>query len=94
MTTDTKEIELAKQLFLDAVNGNMTHSATTVEMMAKRSMEYAAAFYRQLPQSDPADIVIFPAAMKGCPACFGSGGKVKTPCKKCGGKGRVALAAD
>jgi DnaJ-class molecular chaperone len=26
---------------------------------------------------------------KGCPACYGSGGKRTTPCKRCHGTGRV-----
>lgn len=62
--------------------------------MAKRSLEYAEAFYSQVPKADSADIVTFPAATKGCPACFGSGGKVRTPCKKCSGTGKILVQGD
>ena len=27
--------------------------------------------------------------LKGCPACFGSGGKRDAPCRACGGTGKV-----
>lgn len=30
------------------------------------------------------------AETKGCPTCFGSGGKKNAPCKRCAGTGRVA----
>lgn len=90
MTIESEEVKLAKQLFLDAVNGNMAMPLDRVATLARSSLDYAVAFYCQVPKHSADDIVtVAVGTVKGCPICFGSGGKVKMRCKNCHGTGKV-----
>lgn len=87
---DSSTLQMAEKIFLDFVDGNPSLSEANYESLACKSVEVASAFYAavvkmaELPQSLPAAL-----KMKGCKACFGSGGKVGQPCKVCGGAGKV-----
>jgi hypothetical protein len=80
--------KLAETLFIDMVNGNPGHSMNDVEEMAISSFQYASMFYSKASvapeiSDDPA-----PVKLKGCRACYGSGGKITKPCRQCGGSGK------
>jgi DnaJ-class molecular chaperone len=74
--------EIAKELFLDL----MTNSQADPEIAAQAAIEQADTFvfvYQQRAMEPDAP------KLKGCPTCFGSGGKRSAPCKQCNGTGKV-----
>ncbi len=83
--------EVAKEIFLDAVDSRQTKTLPDVEKAAIFSVVCADYLIKALG-GDSSDIVtIEPAKHKGCRACYGSGGKADAPCKKCKGTGKVAV---
>jgi len=75
--------EIAKERFLDLMaSGGITSKAAAD--IATTDADAFARGYRPLAQPAEGE------RQKGCPACFGSGGKRRTPCKHCAGTGRVA----
>lgn len=80
-----QEIDLARQIFLDHVNGQLV-STGTASTWAEQSLMMAEAFYSQVIDGEP----ITKMKLKGCMACHGSGGKKNDPCRVCHGTGKVA----
>lgn len=90
----TLQQELAATLFVELIDGDPTVNDATAEMLAKTAMRYAEIF-----QNVAAPVVgverkgimnnSYEPSVRGCPKCFGSGGKVGSPCKTCKGTGRV-----
>lgn len=82
--------EIAKERYLDRLaNSPSTNRAAA----AAAAIEDATAFvleYSSWKASEQAASREFSPATKGCPACFGSGGKKAAPCEVCGGTGRIA----
>jgi DnaJ-class molecular chaperone len=83
MNLTTIHAEIAKERFLDLLaTGGMTSKAA-----ADIATADANAFVRGYrPIAPPVE----EERTKGCPACFGSGGKRNSPCHTCTGTGRVA----
>lgn len=81
--THTLRDEIAKELFLEAITRRKeVLLPDSVARIAGGSIECANIFIAELKKE--------PSALKGCPKCFGSGGKIVAPCKHCGGSGKVA----
>lgn len=86
MKTWTLREEIAKERFLDMMAG----SAAPAEELAGRAVDEADLLIRALHNTKPTmPNEAFRGATKGCPSCFGSGGKRNNPCTNCGGSGRV-----
>lgn len=81
--------ELAETLFIDMVDGRSNLSMNDVEEMATSSLQYASMFYSKVHDSADKDATPVTYRVKGCRACYGSGGKASKPCKTCGGTGKV-----
>lgn len=75
--------EIAKELFLESISKYSTKLPDMqVKILAEQAFKSANLFTDiQAKQPSP---------LKGCPKCFGSGGKVADPCKNCNGTGKVA----
>lgn len=83
-------LEIAKERFLDimaTVNGVNVKAAAVV---ATSQADEFMAVYRQY---GPKDEQLAAPTKKGCPKCFGSGGKIGQPCKQCKGTGKVEVQA-
>lgn len=79
--------EIAKERYLD-----MMAAGTPPADAARQAIEDATAFiyaYHTWRVAEQKKAKAFVAQSKGCPACFGSGGKKASPCATCGGTGRV-----
>lgn len=72
--------EIAKELFLDAMGRSSRLDDSQITHLMETSINVADGFCSKL---------IAKAQTKGCPKCFGSGGKVAAPCKNCKGTGKV-----
>lgn len=80
-----QEIDLAKQIFLDRVNGTLV-DPKTASAWAEQSLMMAEAFYSQVVDGE----IPHKMKLRGCKACYGSGGKANQPCKMCHGSGKIA----
>jgi len=74
--------EIAKERFLDLMASGGIASKAAADIATADANAFVRG-YR--PLAPPAEA----ERQKGCPACFGSGGKRGTPCKQCAGTGRV-----
>ncbi|MEN6401133.1 MAG: hypothetical protein ABFD94_04255 [Armatimonadia bacterium] len=78
--------EIAKERFLD-----MTANGTSAEQAAVEAVDAADILIRTLANTQPVKFnEAYRGQTKGCPACFGSGGKRRSPCQECNGTGKVA----
>lgn len=80
--------EIAKERYLDRISGAPDASRRHA---AAAAIEDATAFvmeYSRWKAAEQADSKRF-VKSKGCPSCFGSGGKKDAPCRQCEGSGRV-----
>lgn len=75
-------LEIAKERFLDIMAAGRGVSPEAAAVVAIDQADKFMAAYSQYGEKQ--------AATKGCPSCFGSGGKKNAPCRKCNGTGRVA----
>ncbi|TDR82167.1 hypothetical protein [Paludibacterium purpuratum] len=79
--------EVAKEHYLDLIARLTDPSVEQLTSCAKRAVMAAEVLQDELaamsPQYAPAK------GIKGCPACFGSGGKRNKPCQVCRGTGKV-----
>jgi hypothetical protein len=84
-------LEIAKERFLDMM---ATDRGSAIEHIAEHAINQADAFMAEYAKHQSAP---FATAMerttKGCPKCFGSGGKISRPCKNCNGSGKVEVQA-
>jgi hypothetical protein len=80
--------QLAETLFIEMINGKPNLSMNDVDEMAISSLQYASMFYSKVQDSVEKTVPVT-YRLKGCKACFGSGGKHNSPCKACGGSGKV-----
>jgi DnaJ-class molecular chaperone len=78
--------EVAKERFLDIAYRNPTMDNAEAARLAVAS---ADALMTELRKQANADVAL--PRLKGCSACYGSGGKVGRPCKVCNGSGKVPL---
>lgn len=79
-----KRYEIAKEVYLDLI----LRPNCKLEDLAKHAstaITAADVLLTALSPSENQNVI----ATKGCPACFGSVGPRKSPCKKCSGTGRV-----
>lgn len=81
---------LAEILFIELIDGRESLSDETVQAMAEKAQNYAKIFdsaskrdMQVLSNGKPAPQLV------GCRACYGSGGKAKSPCSVCNGAGMV-----
>lgn len=81
------ELKLAETLFIDMVNGDSKLSMNDVEEIALSAHQYASMFYSKMNKA----VSDGPIRSKGCPACYGSGGKISQPCKRCHGTGKIVI---
>lgn len=82
MNMTTIHAEIAKELFLDL----MTNTQADPEIAAQTAIEHANTFVFFYDQRAMETVA---PKLKGCPACFGSGGKRGNPCRQCNGTGKV-----
>jgi DnaJ-class molecular chaperone len=75
--------EIAKERFLDLMSSGGLTSKAAVDIATADANAFVRGYRPIAPATEE-------AAQKGCPACFGSGGKRTDPCKRCDGTGRVA----
>lgn len=86
LTTD-----LAERLFIDMVNGQHDLSMNEIEDMTMGALQYASMFYSKVQEAAEKSDAPVVRRMRGCKACYGSGGKSASPCRQCGGTGKVAV---
>jgi hypothetical protein len=83
---------LAEVLFIEMVNGRVGLEMKEVRQMARDALAYTSIFQDEA-SGVLTDTVLkkaqAPVRMIGCKACYGSGGKQLSPCKKCNGTGKV-----
>lgn len=85
MSIAQTHLDIARERFLEML---AQHPNADVQGAAVAAIEQADAFmhaYRVLVPAESAP----PAKLKGCRACYGSGGKHGDPCKSCAGTGKV-----
>lgn len=75
--------EIAKERFLD-IMASKSVSAEAAAVVAIEQADVFVKFYSQYGKAEP-EI----EKTKGCPRCFGSGGKQNNPCNACNGTGKV-----
>lgn len=75
--------EIAKERYLDLLSSTSIQAEYAVKI-ATSDADIFVATYR------PHGEVQSSGRLKGCQACFGSGGSPRSPCKKCSGTGRVS----
>lgn len=83
--------KLAETLFIDMVNGKSNMSMNEVEEIAISSFQYATMFYSKVNSVMEDEKSSTLSRVKGCPKCYGSGGKSNNPCKYCRGTGKIAV---
>ncbi len=79
---------LAETLFVEMINGDHKLSMNEVEERALSAIAFAKLFTIKTASENIQDAPTT-YRLKGCRACFGSGGKVSDPCKACNGTGKV-----
>jgi DnaJ-class molecular chaperone len=78
--------DIARELFLEY----MAQQPGNAQEAARAAIEGADTFIEAYAKRGAvADEPAAPKKLKGCKACFGSGGKVGMPCKVCAGTGKV-----
>lgn len=76
--------DIARELYLEY----MVQQPGNAREAARAAIEGADIFVEEYAARMPAEPV--GKKLKGCRACFGSGGKIGAPCKVCKGGGKVA----
>lgn len=77
--------EIAKERFLDI----MASKSVAAEAAAVVAIEQADVFVKFYGQYGKQELETAEEKTKGCPRCFGSGGKRNHPCNACNGTGKV-----
>lgn len=83
----TTHEEIAKERFLDLRAQGADKQEAFDE--ALRDADFFTMTYASWRAAEQKKAKAFAPKPKGCPACFGSGGKKASPCETCGGTGRV-----
>lgn len=83
-------LDIAKERFLDLVADGVQSDKAAANAISDANA-FASAYGKWerssiKPASAPPATV---PPMRGCRACYGSGGKRSNPCKACGGSGKV-----
>lgn len=87
MTTALTHFEIAKERFLEMMATHPNGDARGTAVVAiEQADEFMNAYSALRIEPDSPQI-----KMRGCRACYGSGGKVGHPCKTCGGSGKVVV---
>lgn len=76
--------KIAQERFLD-----MRANGVDATRAANLAVDEAELFFRTLESRIEKPISV---QTKGCPVCYGSGGKKNIPCRNCGGSGRVTVS--
>lgn len=88
-------LDIAKERFLELMVEDPKRdigAAVDLAIMQANIFDekYRQTSYGYVPQALAyGEVVSQQKKMKGCKACFGSGGKVGMPCQICGGSGKV-----
>ncbi|HUA79386.1 MAG TPA: hypothetical protein VL997_03365 [Dyella sp.] len=82
MNLATIHAEIAKERFLDLMASGDIPSKAAADIATADANAFVRGYRPLAPAAEG-------ERQKGCPACFGSGGKRDTPCKRCAGTGRV-----
>jgi hypothetical protein len=89
MSIAQAHLDIARERFLELMAENPAADPQTVAIVATSQADKFAEVYAQYGYK-----LVEPAPRstktKGCKACFGSGGKVGSPCSVCSGTGKVA----
>ena len=89
MSIAQAHLDIARERFLETMAQYPNGDARTQAIAAiEQADEFVAAY--ELLGYKPVEQAPRSAKMKGCKACFGSGGKHGDPCKACTGTGKVA----
>lgn len=88
MVMNQIHLEIAKERFLEIMAENPNADVRSAAVAAIEQADDFASAYEALKPAEPMQS----AKLKGCRACFGSGGKAGNPCKVCHGSGKVEAA--
>jgi hypothetical protein len=78
--------DIARELYLEY----MVQQPGSAREAARAAIEGADIFVEEYAARTPDDPASKSKKLKGCRACYGSGGKIGVPCKVCKGVGKVA----
>jgi hypothetical protein len=90
MSIAQAHLEIARERFLELMAENPAADPQAVAIVAIDQADKFAASYAQYGYKPAESGPVRAKKTKGCKACFGSGGKVGSPCDVCGGTGKVA----
>jgi hypothetical protein len=79
-------LEIARERFLELMAQNPNAEARGAAVQAIEQADEFIGAYRAIGAPDE---VAAAKKLKGCRACYGSGGKPTDPCKVCHGTGKV-----
>lgn len=85
MSNEAVHREIAKERFLEMMAQEPNSDPVTAAVLA---IEHADTFATAYAACGPVDTAA-QKTLKGCKACFGSGGKANSPCRACAGTGKV-----
>ena len=83
MSLSEAHLWIAKERFLEMM---AAHPDGEPRLAAIQAIEQADAFTAAYGSLAPVQLT---PKLKGCKACYGSGGKANQPCKACMGEGKV-----
>lgn len=91
--------DIAKERYLDMVaNGTPPAAAAQQAIEDATAFVFAYTAWVQKEREAAADArsqlaaIRFSDMTRGCPSCFGSGGKRSDPCQRCNGTGRISAS--
>ena len=86
MSSNETLLYVARERFLDIMASHQQDPAAAADTAIKQAEMFMSKLNLAEARNHPFAKTV---ALKGCPKCFGSGGKRNQPCKYCGGSGKV-----